>query len=354
MENKLALAKPNELDEVINKSGLEIAEGEQIKQSFLPFLIQLSEIQEQSAKINYENPSQLDETIARELRLKTVKIRTGASDLKDSRKRIHLLKGNLEQASYNLIAASCKLAEETFYNVEKAREIAEAKRRAELKIKRENELLPLQEFVPFGIDLGLMNEDEYLKLLNYAKAQQQAKIEAEQKAEVERIAKEKAEAEERERIKAENERLKKEAEEKEKQLKIEREKAEAEKKAIEEKARKEREENERKLKAEQEAARIEREKAAAEKAKLEAEIKAKKETEESAKKEAERKALEEQKAKEKAAKAPDKEKLTKWINSFSLGECPEVGESLLLTRNLIESKFEMFKNWALEQIKNIE
>lgn len=121
------------------------------------------------------------------------------------------------------------------------------------------------------------------------------RIEAERKAEAERIAKEKAEAEERERMRLENERLKKEAEAKERQLELERKEAE------------------RKLKAEQEAARIAAQKAQAERAKLEAEIKAKKDAEEKAKREAEAKAIAEQKAKyeaeKKAKNAPDKTKL---------------------------------------------
>jgi hypothetical protein len=183
---------PDQLDEVIKSSGLEIQEGEQIKQSFLPFLVQLSDIQEQSTKINFEHPADIDEKIARELRLKTVKIRTGASDLKDSRKKIHLLKGNLEQASYNLIAASCKLAEETFTQVEKAREIAEAKRKAELKAQREIEAQPYAEYLPFGIDLGQLDEAGYNNLLTGAKMQLQAKIDAELKAEQKRIADQKA------------------------------------------------------------------------------------------------------------------------------------------------------------------
>jgi hypothetical protein len=139
------------------------------------------------------------------------------------------------------------------------------------------------------------------------------RIEAEKKAEEARIAKEKADAEERERIRIENERLKAEAEEKEKQLAAERAKAEEEKKAIEDKAKKEREAAEAKLKAEQEAARIAAEKAAAEKAKLEAELKAKADAEAKAKKEAEAKAAAELKAKQDAEKkakaAPDKVKL---------------------------------------------
>jgi hypothetical protein len=154
------------------------------------------------------------------------------------------------------------------------------------------------------------------------------KIEAEKKAEAERIEKEKAEIAERERIRKENERLKAEAEEKEKQLIAERAKAEAERKAIEEAAKKEREENERKLKAEQEAAKIAAEKAAAEKAKLEAEIKAKAEAEEKERKEAEAKVIAEQKAKEaaekKAKNAPDKTKLIELASQIDGLNMPEL------------------------------
>ena len=154
------------------------------------------------------------------------------------------------------------------------------------------------------------------------------KIEAEKKAEEERIAKEKAEAEERERMRIENERLKAEAEAKEKQLAEERAKAEAERKAIEEKAKKEREEADRKLKAEQEKARLEAEKAKAEKDKLEAELRAKAEADEKAKKEAEAKAIAEQKAKESAEKkaknAPDKTKLIELASQIDGLNMPEI------------------------------
>lgn len=148
------------------------------------------------------------------------------------------------------------------------------------------------------------------------------KIEADKKAEAERIEKEKAEIAERERIRKENERLKAEAEEKEKQLIAERAKAEAERKAIEEAAKKEREENERKLKAEQETARIAAEKAAAEKAKLEAEIKAKADAER-AKAESERKEAEEkEKAEKKAKNAPDRDKLIEFAKRLEMLDLP--------------------------------
>ena len=176
------------------------------------------------------------------------------------------------------------------------------------------------------------------------------KIEAEKKAETERIEKEKAEIAERERIRKENERLKAETEAKEKQLIAERAKYEAERKAIEEAAKKEREENERKLKAEQETARIAAEKAAAEKAKLEAEIKAKAEAEEKERKENEAKVIAEQKAKEvaekKAKNAPDKTKLIELAAQIDGLNMPEIkseeAQKILVDVKILLSKVSVF------------
>ena len=173
-----------------------------------------------------------------------------------------------------------------------------------------------------------MSDENFNLFVAGIEKQYNDRIEAERKAEEERIAKEKAEAEERERIRIENERLKAEAEAKEKQLAEERAKAEVERKKIEEAAKKEREEAERKLKAQQEAAQIAAKKAEAEKAKLEAEIKDKAEAEEKARKEAEAKAIAEQKAKEaaekKAKNAPDKNKLIELALQIDSLNMPEI------------------------------
>jgi len=146
------------------------------------------------------------------------------------------------------------------------------------------------------------------------------KIEAEKKAEAERIEKEKAEIAEREIIRKENERLKAEAVEKEKQLIAERAKAEAEK------------------------------------AKLEAEIKAKAESEEKARKEAEEKVISEQKAKaadeKKAKNAPDKTKLielSKTIENFNLPELKgEEAIKILSDVKILLSKISAFINQKTE------
>ena len=73
-ETQLVKIEPTQLEEIVKNSGLAIQEGEEIKKSYLPFLMQLSEAQSQASKINFQDPGDLDENIARELRLKTVRI----------------------------------------------------------------------------------------------------------------------------------------------------------------------------------------------------------------------------------------------------------------------------------------
>lgn len=216
-------------------------------------------------------------------------------------------------------------------------ERAEAAAKAELKMQREAELLPL------GCNTALYNlsdmtEEEYTGLIAGIKAAHEAKVAAEKRAEEERVAKEKADAEERARIAAENARLKKEAEEREAEMKAAAEKARKEREEIEAKARADREAAEAKAKAERdeaarvarvaaEAARKEREaieaKARAEREaaeaavkkereareKLEAELKAKQESEERINRDAEI-------ALKKAAQAPDKTKLIQFSKSL--------------------------------------
>jgi hypothetical protein len=333
---ELAKIESTELDKVVINSGLAIKEGEEIKQSYIPFIVQLAEIQEQAKKIDFENPQNIDETIARELRLKTVKIRTGASDLKDERKKIFLLKGNLEQAAFNLIASSCKLAEETFVQVEKAREIKEKKAKEERKLKR-IEILTSLEFDFTFVDILNMPDEQFDKLVLQLENERDAKIQAAIQIEKERLEKLEAERIENERIRIENEKLRAANEAKEKELAKQRE-----------------------------VQRIASEKAANElrvaneaKEKLQREIEAKKQAEIKAQKEAELKAENERKSKEleakKASKAPDRIKLLKWIESFeSLTNLDtNISDESKLIADEIQQKFINFKIWAKQQVEKL-
>jgi hypothetical protein len=333
-ETALVKIESNQLDEVVKNSGLAIQEGEEIKKSYLPFLESLAEVQAQASKINFDNPAPIDETIARELRLRTVKIRTGSAALKDERKRTYLLRGNLEQAAYNLIKASCELTEDVFAKVEKARELAERKRKEQLRLERSEKLSPYTEAVSL-YPLGEMSEEQFSELYSGLRTAHENKLEAEKKAEEERIAKEKAEAAEKERIKQENIRLQKEAEEREKQIAAEREKARIEQEKRDKAAEIERKKQaqilaDQKAKADKEraelAAKAEAERK--EKERLEAELEAKKEAEEKAKREelarieAEKKAR--AAAERKAKLAPDKNKLLAFGQALNDVPRPEI------------------------------
>lgn len=174
----------------------------------------------------------------------------------------------------------------------------------------------------------------------------------------------KAEDAENERIRLENERLQKETERKEAELKAEREKADEEKRILQEKAdeeaktqaeitAKQLKEQQAKQCAIEDAARIERLKAEEERKKLEFELQTKKDAELKAKQEADRKEKERIEAEKKAAKAPDKEKLTKWVESLNIAT-PELTDlSAIVIATDISEKFAAFKKWANEQIEKL-
>lgn len=192
------------------------------------------------------------------------------------------------------------------------------------------------------IEFEAMSDESFDSFLNGLKSTYEAKIEAERKAEEERIAKEKADAEAREQQRLENERLKAEAEKREKEIEAERKANEQ--KLAEERAKAKAEadrieaENKAKLKAEQEA-----------KAKLEAELQAKKDAEIKAENERKQAELKAKAEAEKNAKAPIKKQLSIWVDGFSIAEINIDNEK----KALIKEKFEAFKKWAKNEIESI-
>lgn len=345
MQNEQVITFENpELDKVVNESGLQLNEAETIKISYAPYFEQIAEIKEQAKKINFQNPTELDEKIARELRLKTVKIRTGSESVKDERKRIHSLKANVEQSAWNLIKSTCQLDEEMFLQVEKKREFEEKARIEALRLERTLLIESLSENTQIYM-LGLMSEDQFQELLSGLKLAKKAKEEAEAKAEAERIEAIRIENARIEAQRVENEKLKAEAEAKEKQLEAERAEARkveaelmaklaAEKQASGKLAAEEKAKAEAAIKSESEA-----------RAKVEAELKAKQKAEEESKRSAEL-------AAKKAAAAPDKEKLTTWVNSISVTQ-PEISDAQMkAVSDEINAKFNGFKKWATDLINS--
>jgi hypothetical protein len=353
-----------ELVKIISESGIEPSKSEEIKQSYLPYFIQIAEVKEQALKINRENPTELDEKIARELRLRMVKIRTGSEAIKEQRKKVHLLAGNLEQSAWNLIKSGCQLEEELFLQVEKRREIAENARKEALKIERAEALIPY-EVDPTHLALGEMSEEVWNNFFSGTKIGYENRKEAERLAEEKRIADAKAEAERIEAQRIENEKLKAEAEAKERELEAQRKAAETEKLKAQAILDAERKKADELLETQRKQAEAEKKKQAdilakqkAENEKLQAEIKAKQVEVDRIAKEAEDKRIAEEKARiaaeKKAAKAPDKVKIKSIITDLELYKSPELkAEESQAVYNVITAKFEAFKKWALEQVETL-
>jgi hypothetical protein len=348
----------NKLELVIMESGVEESTALTLKNSFTPFLIKANEWAEKAKELVVTDISQTREMkMAREARLALKDVRVAADKKRKELKEDSIRYGKAVQFAYNTIEGLITPIEEHLQQQEDFAKIAEAKRKAKLKAQREEELKEYGDYVPLGIDFGDLTDNAYQTMVAGIKAQIQAKIDAERKAEEERIeAQRKADlrlerlgilrpfwnfmddAEKQwdyaeisdedfenftaklndmviehkanqERIRIENERLKAEAAEKERLLNIERE-------AAKEAARKEREAAELILETERKIAKDAAEKAALEKAALEAEIKAKRDAEIKAEQEA--KAAEKARllAEKKAKAAPDKEKLIAFANSL--------------------------------------
>jgi hypothetical protein len=369
METITETKTENQLVKIINESGLDKTKAQVLLENFNNYFELAADWENKAKTLTVTDVKQVAEMkMAREGRLFLSQKRIDVEKTRKALKENSLREGQTIDAIAKILTNLILPIEEDLKNKEKFAEIQEANRRAELKARREAELEPFREYVPFANGFDTMPEEEFQKLLTYASDQKKAKEDADRKAEADRIAKEKAEAEERERIRLENERLKKEAEAKEKAMQAEREKAakaladqqakaEGDRRALEEKARKERETANTKLKAEQEAARIAQGKAAAEKAKLEGEIKAKAEAEAKTKREAEEKAAAELKAKQeaekKAAAAPDKEKLFRAVTGVNLAPVTVTSKEAVAVQTAIIEKLEGFKKWALTQIETL-
>lgn len=346
----------------------------------------LIEQYDEVVKMDIEDPK--TSKVASELRKRIKDNRTKGIEVWHKNTKDYFLKGGqFVDAIRRLEISVNERMEENLELIEKHQEFKEQKMRDDLKSKRISELSEYRDFVPSGIDFGVMSEEEYKKIYNGAKLQFDAKVAEDLRLEKERlenqrldkiensrrleiapyvqflsdftdlrnmsdaeygnlleslIAAKKAYDEEQEQIRLENERLKKEAEKKEAELKAERERIYAEQKAEKDRVAEEKrlaeEAHQKQLKAEQEKA-----------AKLEAEIKSKKEAEQKLEQERLAKEKAEKLEAEKLAKAPVKKQLKAWIDQFKL---PDTSVDNEVSKEII-AKFESFRAWSVKVVDNL-
>ena len=309
--------------------GLTDQTAKTIRMQFEPMLQKMEELEtEFNSVVNLPIGEKKTSEKAKELRLKYVKVRTGTAEIHKLQKAFYLNGGRFVDGWKNAQIFASEGKEKKLEEIEKYLENLEKARIEKLNEERTALILPYinpEDVIPYGV----MQADVWDAYYNAKVKAFNDRIEAEKKAEADRIEKEKAEAEERARIKAENEKLKAEAEEKEKQLTEERKKREAEAMKLKAKADAEKKALELKIKKETDA-----------KNKLLAEAKAKAD--------AERKEQEDiLKEKLKLDKLSINKRLTVWIDGFVLPETSVNNE----TTKLIQEKFESFKKWAKTEIQ---
>jgi hypothetical protein len=368
--------------------GLDVEKASKIESSFAPVIVEREGlISVYEGILNLEiNPETCKQ--AKELRLKLVKLRTSTDRIHKAEKAFFLAAGRFVDAWKNKTNTTIEEMESRLSEIENYYVILEQKRIAELETERTKQVAELSDVIPSG--LGKMEKgvfDAYLQGLKVAKeAREKAIIEAEKEremlAEIQRLHNErkdvllsfwqfltveekaanlgyfevvefenllsacksrKADADKKQiELEAERKRLAAENEKRQKELEAERAKAEKERKEAEAERLRIEAENQKKLEAERaEKQRIQTEldnQRKAENERIEAEKAAKAKAEMEAKK---------------AAKAPDKDKIIKYIESLSF-------ESLQLSTMEgatvaadISAKFESFKKWAVNEANKL-
>lgn len=352
----------NQLQKIVSESNLDKSKSEVLLEKFSNYFEIAAEWERKIKDITVTDVSQVAEMkMNREARLFLKNKRIEIESTRKSLKEESLREGQTIDSIAKILKNLIEPLEDVCEKNEKFKEIKEAQEKLVRQQERLNKLLPYNVAVDAAL-IGNMDESMFDNYFNGVVKAHNDRIEAELKAEQERLAAIEAEKKRQAEMAAENARLKAEAEAKEKALAVERAKVEAERKLAEEKATKERAAIEAKAKAERLEAekkaaaekKIQEEKLAIEKQKadkLAAELKAKQAAELKVKQEAEAKEKAEKLAAEKAAKAPKKQKLTIWIDGFVM-DVPTGLENDTTATEILE-KFNGFKSWAKSKIESL-
>lgn len=127
---------PAELSPVLKDTKIELSKAESHAMAFAPSMATYLELAETIKGFDKINPTEIMAKQAREARLKMVKVRTSAEEIKDLRKEGIRAEGDLIQALFNVVKNSCIVTETEFTEIEKHRERKEAERQSRPGRKR--------------------------------------------------------------------------------------------------------------------------------------------------------------------------------------------------------------------------
>ena len=311
-------------------NGVEKSKADEIRKVFEPMADMLQGFEQAYDELIMLSKDGINKELtakAKRLRLDIGRVRIETGKLKDKKKEMIKLEDRAIMGVHNILVWAVKEKEDKLKEIEDYFDIQEQKRLQKIQSERVEELSKYIDDAHERV-LSDMPDDVWDAYISSKKKEYEDRVEAEKRAEAEKIAREKAELEERERIRKENEALKKEAEE--------RAKNEAE--------RVERENAEKRQREAEYEAKINYERK--EKEKIEKELRAKKDAEE-----AELRRQEHEKIKRE--NSSDKEKLQIFINDLNI-DFPLCNskQSKKVSKD-IQEKFQSFKIWAQNQINQL-
>lgn len=195
-----ATATNTELAVITEKSGLEKKTTDEIAKKFSQFFTTAKQWKQKIEGLQITSVEQKAEMkMARDARLFLKNTRIVAEKEKDSMRLVIKEKTAKYVAEDKFVVECFRLVETAFKNIEKIAqdkedfaEKLEQERKDKLKAERIEILTPLSEFVPMGLNLADMSEDDFSKLVNGANLQKEAKEQADKKAELEAIERENA------------------------------------------------------------------------------------------------------------------------------------------------------------------
>jgi hypothetical protein len=202
-----------EITKLLENSLIEKSKSDYIIEKFSEFTSIATEWNQKANAIVVTDESQIDlMKQAREGRLLLKAKRIEIEKTRKSLKEQSLNEGRLIDSIAKTLTALVEPAEKHLELQERFAEIQDQKRKAELKAKRYELILPYAEVIdPETLNLGLITEEAFAGILKYAKDTLETKLETERLAKIEQEEKAKAEAEEKEKLRLENEKLKAEA-----------------------------------------------------------------------------------------------------------------------------------------------
>lgn len=178
----------NQLVQLIDDNGLDKDKGKVLLDNFSGYFEMAAEWKRKTDELVITSIEQKAEMkLAREGRLFLKEKRIAVEKTRKQMKEASLREGQTIDAIAKVLTNLIVPIEKDLEEKEKFAEIQEAKRIEALRDIRTRELDPYVEFVPYGLDLGTMDDENYQKVLIGAKLQKKAKEEADRKAEQERI-----------------------------------------------------------------------------------------------------------------------------------------------------------------------